>query len=396
MEKLSVLQLMGPTNCNDPKALDYAARWLSELSDAMGIPVAAADEAAFSAQGLPVYFIATGGSALPFSQKAHLTKGPYIIITIPAYNSLPASMEMLSWLRQNGEDGEILRGSPEEVAHRLRILLRAREVRRSFSSLRLGCIGETVGLVASKADAGTLKSTSGADLVMLSLDELITEYGKGGYEENSHTRALKAKGFDAAETEKSLNVYGAVKRMADQYKLDAVTLRCFDLLDAIGTTGCLALAILNADGIPAACEGDTRSLIAMSVLQKLTGESVFMANPSCLEPDSLIFAHCTLPLDMPESYTLTTHFESGLGVAIAGDFKAGPVTVFKCDETMDLRYVEEGQLLESLHRSDLCRTQLRIALPGGPDKLLAAPIANHQMICKGHWGELIEAFFALK
>ena len=35
-----------------------------------------------------------------------------------------------------------------------------------------------------------------------------------------------------------------------------MTVRCFDLLGRIGTTGCLALAILNAEGIPAACEGD--------------------------------------------------------------------------------------------------------------------------------------------
>ena len=50
-------------------------------------------------------------------------------------------------------------------------------------------------------------------------------------------------------------------------------------------------------------------------------------------------------------------------------------------------------MLESLHRPDLCRTQLRIRLPEGTEYFLKAPISNHQMICKGHWSKRIREFF---
>ena len=259
----------------------------------------------------------------------------------------------------------------------------------------MGVIGETLSLAASRADGLQLQQRFGAQLEMLEVQALIDEYRRGGCPENAFTRELRQSGYDPAELEKALNVYGAVSRMVETHRLDAVTVRCFDLLGAIGTTGCLALAILNAEGIPAGCEGDTRSLLSMAVLHVLTGEPVFMANPSRLDRQrsEMVFAHCTLPMNMPRGYRLTTHFESGIGVALAADFDAGPVTVFKCDETGRFQ-VQDGELVESLHLPDLCRTQLRIRLPEGVGGFLTHPIANHQMICKGHWAELIRAFFA--
>ena len=59
----------------------------------------------------------------------------------------------------------------------------------------------------------------------------------------------------AEEIEKALNVYGGCQRLIEKYKLDAITVRCFELINYVPTTGCLALAILNTEGIPAACEG---------------------------------------------------------------------------------------------------------------------------------------------
>lgn len=395
MEKLGVYELSGPVNCNDPRIPEYSKNYLKQLSEAMGMEVAPVEEAEFKAQPLHVFFIASGGTAAPFSRVYNCVDGPYVLLTAPAWNSLPASMEILSYLHSQGKEGEILHGTIEELAARLKVLLRAATARQEIAGMRLGVIGEAITLVASRADGKVMKERFGAELVMLDINELISEYHKGGYPENEYTRALKAKGYDAQEVEKALNVYGAAKRMVEKYGLQAVTIRCFDLLGSIGTTGCLALAILNAEGIPAACEGDTKSMLAMSVLYKLTGEPVFMANPSCLDKhkNEMIFAHCTLPINMPDDYTLTTHFESGIGVALSGDFTPGPITVFKCDETMKHYYAQDAQLVESLHMPDLCRTQMRILLPDGTDYFTTAPISNHHMICKGHWAGLINEFF---
>ncbi len=395
MEKLGVCQILGPTNCNDPHIPEYCADYLAQLGKAMGMEVFAADEETFRQQQIHVFFIGSGGTAEPFSRVCRCVNGPYILLTVPAWNSLAASMEILAYLQRNGEQGEILHGTVEENARRLQVLLRAAKARQNIAGMRMGAIGEAITLVASRADHAMLKNRFGADLLTLEVQELIDEYHKGGYEENAYTRALKQTGYDAEEMEKALNVYGAAKRLVQKYGLQAMTLRCFDLLGSIGTTGCLALAILNAEGIPAACEGDTRSMLAMAVLYQLTGQPVFMANPSQLDrhTSEMIFAHCTLPVNMPDSYQLTTHFESGLGVALSGEMAAGPITIFKCDETMERYYVQDAELVASLRRPDMCRTQLHIRLPEGTDYFVSAPISNHHMICRGHWADVVHEFF---
>ena len=68
-------------------------------------------------------YVRTGGTEGLFLEKVAplLTKGkqPVRLLTSGLSNSLAASMEILSWLRQRGIDGEILHGRAEEIAERL-------------------------------------------------------------------------------------------------------------------------------------------------------------------------------------------------------------------------------------------------------------------------------------
>jgi L-fucose isomerase-like protein len=307
-------------------------------------------------------------------------------------------MEILGYLDEQGKPGEILHGSMETIAKRLGVLLRVAKAKKKIAGMRLGAIGKPSGLISSEADAEKLKAASGMEIVELTLDELVAEYHKGGYPENELTQELKSAGYDSEEVEKALDVYGATCRIIERHDLQAVTIRCFELLDLIHTTGCLALAILNAQGIPAACEGDTKSLASMVILNAITGQSSFMANPSCMDDQTMeiVFAHCTLPIDMPEKYRLTTHFESGIGVAVAGDVPLGKVTVFKCNDTLTRHYAGRAELLECPHRTDLCRTQMRLKMLDGVDYFAHGPISNHHMIVKGDWADEINEFFMEK
>jgi len=395
MNDMKVKFLMGPADCNDRNVPGYANDFLEKTGKAMNTKIVCAEMDEVKKQSLPVYFIASGGSENGFRENYQQTREPYILLTVPAYNSLAAAMEIMGFLQENHLRGEIIHGTPENAAKRLAVLKRAAEARETLSRMKLGCIGEPGGLIASDVDAGELEKACGAKMQKIELSELTEEYKKGGYEENIYTRELKEKGYDPAETEKALHVYGALKRLITKYQFDAVTVKCFDLLNAIHTTGCLALAILNAEGIPAACEGDQKSLVSMAVLRALTGVSGFMANPSCLDPETseIIFAHCTLPIDMPDTYTLTTHFESGIGVAVSGEMKAQTVTVFKCDGSLKRHYAGRADLLETMHRPNLCRSQMRLKLEDGTEYFTAHPISNHHIICKGDWKEVIDEFF---
>lgn len=398
MEELKVFFLMGPADCNDAYIPTYSELFLKSLSDALGVRVSNGSLEEVAAQELPVFFIASGGAEPGFLKNYRAVRPPYILLTTPAYNSLAAAMEILGYLDEQGERGEILHGGIETIAKRLGVLLRAARARKKIAGMRLGAIGKPSGLISSEADAEKLKAASGMEIVDLTLDELVEEYHKGGYPENESTKELKSAGYALDEVEKALNVYGATCRMMERHNLQAVTIRCFELLDLIHTTGCLALAILNAQGIPAACEGDTKSLASMVILNAITGQSSFMANPSCMDDrtQEIVFAHCTLPIDMPDRYCLTTHFESGIGVAVAGDVSLGRVTVFKCNDTLTRHYAGRAELLECPRRADLCRTQMRLKMLDGVDYFAHGPISNHHMIVKGDWADEINEFFQLK
>lgn len=392
---LKVKFLMGPAECNDKNIPFYSADFLKALSEALGEEVVCAEMDEVAAQALPVYFIASGGAEPGFKANYEMTKEPYILLTTPAYNSLAASMEIMGFLQEKGLKGEILHGSVQTIAKRLSVLKKVAEAKEKLAHAKLGCFGEPGGLIASFANFETLKDATGMECVLFGLDELVEEFNKGGYPENEYTIALKNKGYIAEEVEKALNVYGALKRLIEKYELTAVTVKCFDLLDMIHTTGCLALAILNAEGIAAACEGDQKTLISMAVLEALTGQAGFMANPSCMDPDAseIIFAHCTLPIDMPDSYSLTTHFESGIGVAVTCDLAPQAMTIFKCDETFTRYYAGKAELIETMHKADLCRAQMKLHLLDGTGYFSNGPICNHHVIIKGDHKEVIDEFF---
>ena len=101
--------------------------------------------------------------------------------------------------------------------------------------------------------------------------------------------------------------------------------------------------------------------------------------------------HCTIPLSLVESYELTTHFESGIGVAIRGFMKKGPVTVFKVSGDLSRCFIEEGELLENGCAEDLCRTQqlIRLNNPQAAKYFLTNPIGNHHIILEGHCKNLL-------
>ena len=171
-------------------------------------------------------------------------------------------------------------------------------------------------------------------------------------------------------------------------------MRCFDLLTSVHTTGCLALSILNAEGIYAGCEGDMPSLISMMILGEIAQQPVFMCNLNRIdtEKSELIFAHCTLPANMPYEMSLTTHYESGIGVAIAGSIPEEDFTIFKISSDFTQCFASEGKIIENRREPNLCRTQIKVSLPHY-DYFLTNPIANHHVICLGKHQKALEDFY---
>jgi L-fucose isomerase-like protein len=393
---LGIYYIKSPNKNNDPDFDDSALAFLKEISKSMGEDLFIADEQAFFIQHTHIFFVASGGSEQQFVKSFNMVDGPYYLLTRRTHNSLAAAMEILAFLQERGQKGEIIHGDADAIGRKLAQIVKINTVKERLKGYRLGSTGESSWLIASKADPVVLKAVSGMDMVHIPMEELLSEVAKDTYIDNRFTEEIKRQGYDSKQTERALGVYGAVRRIVDRYKLNGITIRCFDILQPACISGCLALAILNAEGIHAACEGDGRSLISMTVLSELSGQPVFMANPGRLFPEQqeVVFAHCVLPLNMPERYQLTTHFESGLGISIAAELPLDACTVFKCKENFKDYFAQNGQIIENLHDGCMCRTQIRIRLPEQISYFTTRPIANHHMICMGDHKALIDTFFA--
>ena len=135
------------------------------------------------------------------------------------------------------------------------------------------------------------------------------------------------------------------------------------------------------------------SVIRMMCAAEVRSEASKICSISLMQPIATIFAHCTLPINMPEDFTIMTHFESQIGVAFRGKLPEGPVTIFKCDGLMDEYFVSRGELLKNLTEFNLCRTQIQLRLDEPVSYFLTESIGNHHLIIKGDHTEIINEFF---
>lgn len=341
-------------------------------------------------------FIKSGGTEGVFKKIYPNLKPPFVLLTSGMHNSLAASMEIASFLRDEGQSVEIIHGNTDYISRRIENIVKVMDVKERLAKTRLGVIGKPSDwLIGSEVDYGEIKEALGITLVDVGIEELLQSIGESKTVSTDVLEEIRGKSFDGKVTEGALAIYSGLKAIVEKYKLDGFTLRCFDLLGALNNTGCLALSLFNDAGIPAGCEGDVPALVSMTILQYLTGKTSFMANPSRIdmEKNEMILAHCTVPTCMTQGYELTTHFESGIGVGIRGRIPEGDITVFKLSRQADRYFVSKGQILENLRDANLCRTQIRVRLEEDASYFLTGPLGNHHLISMGDHVDLIEDFF---
>lgn len=346
---------------------------------------------------LNLIFVRTGGTEGIFKrllpQLQALSGKPVYLLTSGKSNSLAASMEILSYLRQNNLKGEIIHGSADYIQRRINLLANTGRALKQMDGSRLGIVGKPSDwLISSSFDRDKVRERLGIlleDIDMQELLDVVSSIPVNDKTEEAVPSETIGKALPGA-----LRIYEGLKQIVGRHQLQGFTIRCFDLLTALRNTGCIALAKLNAEGIVSGCEGDVPAMISMKIAQALTGLSGFQANPASINPETgeITFAHCTIPLNMVERYELDTHFESGIGVGIRGFMKEGPLTIFKVSGDLSRSFVAEGELVRNMAKPDLCRTQQVIQLDE-PEKtayFLTNPIGNHHIILPGRWREALE------
>jgi len=368
--------------------------FLGELN--IGYEFRDSDYSDYGSHPLDLIYVRTGGTEGIFKrllpELLSRSDRPFYLLTSGKSNSLAASMEILSFLRQNNFRGEIIHGNAAYINKRIELLEKVGVARKHLRGSRLGIIGKPSDwLISSHAEKDVVKDVMGIELVDISMQELLDVIAATPLSEPNEQ--FPAEDFGKA-LPGAIQIYNALKVIVERHRLQGFTLRCFDLLTAVRNTGCLALAKLNSEGIIAGCEGDLPAMLSMKIAQSVTGVSGFQANPARIDPETgeMLFAHCTIPFNMVERYELDTHFESGIGIGIRGYMKEGPVTIFKVSGRLSRYFVEEGELVRNQAEPGLCRTQqvVKLCHPNAASYFLTDPIGNHHIILPGHHKELIE------
>lgn len=332
---------------------------------------------------LSLILIQSGGSEGLFLENFSKLKPPFYLLTYGHNNSLAASLEILSYLKDNNLDGEVLHGSNEYIISRIK------ELKKVNCQYRYGVIGKPSDwLIASKVNYSDAERLHDIKLVDISIDEVVDYYFKSINDYNLEFD------FDNKEINNALKLHKALNKVKEVYQLDGLTIRCFDLLYKIKTTSCLSLALLNKDDVVSTCEGDIPTMISMHVLKKLTNQVGFQANPSRIDVNNskMVLAHCTLPLNMIDEYKLDTHFESQIGVAIKGELKEEVITIFKLSKNLKDYYVTTGKIIRNLDESNLCRTQIEVSIDNNIEYFLNRPYGNHHVIVYGDHVDAINEY----
>lgn len=361
-----------------------------------------------------LYLVATGGTEgvvmhLREERAKAAPDEPVVLLAHPGNNSLPASLEVLARLQQDGERGRIVYLPAPGDRHALAQVSAAVAdiaVQRTLAASRVGLIGDPSDwLVASSPDAATVRESWGPEVVPVRMQELTDRLAAiaavdvaemtATFTEDA-TAVLEPSAAGLADVTR---VYAALRSLADDLALDALTVRCFDLVLELETTGCFALAQLTDEGVIAGCEGDLVSTIGLMWARELLEETPWMANPAQLDEasNSILLAHCTVPRTIVDSYRLRSHFESGLGVGIQGELPLGPVTLLRIGGTrMEKLWLAEGEIVRTGDAENLCRTQAEVRLDHGHVReLLHAPLGNHMVLAYGRHADRLRAWWEM-
>lgn len=400
--KIGMYSLSSPIH--DEEAITATLeQFIKELVEEIDIKEINKDQLKNGSYDLNITFVKTGGTENLFKDIYQDINQPVILLATSLHNSLAAAMEILSWVKSQGGKGRILHGKPSDIANTLKQIITAKNTIKKLKGSRLAVIGKPSDwLIDSDVDQNEINEKWGINLVNIEMQEVVDEFNDINEQQankliegflNKSEKIVEPTNDDLI---KAAKVYYALKNISEKYSLDALTIRCFDLVTKLETTGCLALSFLNNEGIVAGCEGDVPATVSMMIIKYLTGDIPFMANPVSInnKENKVKFAHCTVATDSVDKYVIRSHFETNIGVGIQGEFKKGDITIFKLgSRNLDHVVYKNANLVNNLSSEFACRTQVLVDFNNdNTNYFLENPIGNHHIIVKGDHMKVIDEF----
>ncbi len=333
-----------------------------------------------------VLFFLSGGSeqaAMKLVSANHF----YILIGSQHDNAYASATEVKAYLNSQDIPSVLL---DEEEAGTAAFLMDFSIVKKALKSLKgkkLGLIGQVSDwLIASVIPSDVLEAKLGIKLRVIPWSGLahFTEYKASELFLASFTGKT---GMNLTETAK---VSELLTHTIQTMNLDAITVECFPMVQKDCVTACLPLAKFNNEGIPAGCEGDLTAIAAMMLCKELTGIIPWMANINKVSEEVCMFSHCTIAPGLVSGFSVKTHFETGKGTAVEGDFKGDRITIFRFDNTLSKAFIAPTNITGRPKSVTACRTQIEVKLTANEVNLLRqSPLGNHHLIFPGDCTKLL-------
>ena len=200
-----------------------------------------------------------------------------------------------------------------------------------------------------------------------------------------------------------LNTYLALKVIKDMMRERGATnvgvADCMGgLIPIFDTPPCLALSVLNDEGLTAFCHTDLTHTMPGVLMRWISGKPSFVCNSHFLHHGLLTLAHCAAPRKMNgrdfEPTTLMTHYESDYGAATKVHYPKGQVVTcivpnLHCTKWFAFR----GKIVDA-PSFDMCRSQMDLEIDGDWRTLTKEMEGFHTIVTYGDY--LREAGYAVK
>lgn len=204
--------------------------------------------------------------------------------------------------------------------------------------------------------------------------------------------------------EHSVALRGGAQRLAERRGWNAMAIRCWpECFDEWKGAACAAMAMLNEDGVPAACEADALGAVSMRLMQSLSGEPTFLADlvEVDVKRDRLALWHCGVaPRTMaaPDGgVRIALHSNRQQPLVFDFGLAGGPVTMLRISKsggTLALA-VGEGRLTgEQPFSGTSGVVQLATSAQTMIDTMIGEGLEHHIVVAHGHLEKLVEAVAA--
>ena len=297
------------------------------------------------------------------------------------------------------DDGDVVIDSQDEILWRLRALC---GLRNTLGTRIVAIGGPGAWAQPEKVVPNLVRDKLKFDMQTVSYDELGKLIKEARADAAAVQRAkqraeayLKAPG-NTLETKREFvdnaflleQVFRGIMRKAD---CRAITINgCMGtIMPMAETSACLTLSILNDAGYMAFCESDFVVIPSGVLLVNISGQPMFLNDPTYPHDGVITLAHCTSPRKMNgkelEPVRILTHFESDYGASPKVEMRKGQVVTnivpdFKLERWVGLL----GEIIDAPFM-DICRSQIDIRYSCSDLTLAERMPGFHWMTCYGDY-----------